>query len=262
MIHAYLTDGMYGLAEVFLKSLWKTNEDTFRVLLSTRELKDKQVKKLREFHPCVDVENKRFNYEEMADRAKVSVPKLLEYKRQIEKRYVTPENRVWKLMIAAEDRPRSLFDLLQRGEGSGTPIFHFDIDTLFLKSIMPIMNTALAHDCCLLFRPKINPIKARITISTMFWRRTEVVLEFFQRWMHWLDACPPPERPIGYGQTSCWYAYKDVEDRIKVHTLGPAWGYPGKKMNRGSNFVWSGAVHKLTKADCIKQFGEKLGEFD
>lgn len=261
MINAYFTKGMFPMAKTFLKSLSLTNGEDNMVILSTRDLEDNQIKELHTYYPNLTVENKIIDMERFAARAKVSVNTLIKYRREVENSYVTPQNRVWKLMIAAEDRPRALFDLLQRDcFGKIMPIYHFDIDTLFLKNISPITETAMNHDCCLLLRYNIMPVKAKITISTMFWRRTEVTMEYFDRWMHYLDILPPPERPIGYGQTSCWYAFKDVEHKLKCHTLGPAWGYPGKKMNQESNYVWSGAVHKLKKNDCTKLFAEKLEE--
>ena len=249
---------MLNLAKVFLRSLYKTNGDNFHVLLSTRDLSLDQMRELEDIYPNLNVENKYLPMKHMAKRAKVSVEQLKEYKREVENRHVTNNNKVWKLMIAAEDRPRSLYELLLRGEGVQTPILHFDIDTLFRKNIWPIVTDALTYDCCLLLREGHNTTKAKLTISTMTWRRNERTLKFFDRWMHWLDEVPPPHRPIGYGQLSAWYAFQECRYELKYKKLGPAWGYPGRASNKPSNYIWSGAVHKLTKENCAKKFEDEL----
>lgn len=257
LVHGYLTSGMFELAKVFLDSLAFANGNHFRVILSTRDLVPEQIAELHNHYSDLSVENEQLDYVYLANRANCSYATLMKYKEEVEGRYVTKENKVWKLMIAAEDRPRSLYKLLERGEGWRYPILHFDIDTLFRKDITPLVDLGIAHDCCLLLRPNINPVKARITISTMTWKRNDRTLKFFERWMHHLDIMPPPQRPIGYGQTSCWYAFKDVPELI-THTLSHNWGYPGKQNNSKSNFVWAGAIHKLAKDDCVKKFESEL----
>jgi hypothetical protein len=256
MIHAYFTSGMFDNAEIFLKSLHKTNGDLFRVVMTTRDLGDNQIKRLKSFYPGLEVENKTLDMERLAKSAGVSTNDLCRYRNEVENQYVTPENKVWKLMIAGEDRPRAIYDLLLRGEGTVTPIIHFDIDALFRKSVWPIMTDALTHDCGLLLRAVIKPIKARITISTMTWRRTRMSLKFFERWMYWLDVLPPSKRPIGYGQISCWYAFEELKNELDYYILPPVWGYPGN--NKDNHIIWSGAIHKLSKEDCVKKFKEEM----
>jgi len=219
ILHAYFTNGMFDNAKVFLESLLKTNGDKFDVLLSTRDLSIAQIMSLHSYYPKLEVENDILNMVELANRARIPVKRLQKYRRQIEKRFVTSENKVWKLLIAAEDRPRALHEVIaRRGED---PIIHFDIDTLFRKDISPLAEMANQHDCCLLLRPKIRPIKARITISTMTWKRNAATMSFFDRWFHWLDFCKPNTRPIGYGQTSCWFAFEETREYLNYYTLPP-----------------------------------------
>jgi hypothetical protein len=220
------------MAEVFLKSLRITNNGHFRVLLSTRNLNDTQINRLKSFYPGVEIENKFLNFEDLAVQACTTVECLKGFKKEVEEEHVNMKNKVWKLMIAAEDRPKALFDLLLRGNnGVATPIMHFDIDTLFRKSIWPLIFAAMKHDCCLLLRENFRPIKGRITISTMAWRRNERTIDL---------------------------AFKDLRDNINYHKLSKEWGYPG--LNKKSNYVWSGAIHKCMKKECIQLFEEQLGE--
>lgn len=258
LVHSYLTNGMFELGKIFLKSLRATSGIKFPVILSTRELSEEQIEELVALYPNMEVHNGFFKYEEMAKAAGVSVEQLKEYKREVESKHVTRRNKVWKLMVAAEDRPASLGELLFLEDGVNVPIAHFDIDTLFRKDITPIIQDAYDYDCCLLLRLSHPNVKARITISTMTWKANEATFELFSKWMHYLEIVPPRERPIGYGQTSLWLAYRDMVDNVKCKKLSKDWGYPGKTSNGENNFVWSGAVHKLTKTDCAKLFNSEL----
>lgn len=257
LIHSYMTDGMFELGKVFLKSLYKTSGDKFPVILTTRELTEKRIDELLDIYPNMEVHNGSFLYEDMAKAADISVSTLKAYKKEVESKHVTRKNKVWKLMVAAEDRPLSLYDLLFDQQVS-VPIVHFDIDTLFRKDISPIIEEAHNHDCCLLLRLDHPNVKARITISTMTWKANQVNFDLFNRWIYYLNAVPPIQRPIGYGQTSLWLAYKDIGSKVDCHKLSNNWGYPGKHSNGSNNYVWSGAVHKLTKDDCAKLFNAEL----
>lgn len=258
IVHSYLTEGMFDNAIPFLRSLLSTNRDAFKVILSTRNLNSGQIIKLHAFYPDLHVQNENLDYSAMARRAECSVDTLLKYKHEVETGYVSQSNKVWKLMIAAEDRPRSLYQLLACEASLHEPVLHFDIDTLFRKEIWSLAIQGRQYDCCLLLRENMNPVKTRITISTMTWKTNMRTLTFFERWMYYLDIVPPPMRPIGYGQTSCWLAFEEMRESLKYKKLGPAWGYPGRSSNKEGNYIWSGAVHKMRKDDCAKIFGDEL----
>lgn len=244
------------MAKIFLESLWLTNKSRHHVVLSTRELSNDQIKELEDIYPGVVIENKMLNWQKLEDISKLPVYILKKLKKQVENRYVNPKNKIWKLMIAAEDRPKALFDVMVR-EGDGVPILHFDIDTLFRAPVDHIFKTIEKNDLCLLLRPNIKPLKARITISTIGIMKNYNTMEFFSKWFDHLARVPPIQRPIGFGQTSCWYAFEEMP-HLKVHKFDSRWGYPGKHNNKADNYVWSGAVHKLTKDDCVELFGREL----
>lgn len=258
MIHSYFTSGMFNLAEIFLKSLHYSNGNDFNVVLSTRDLDPNQINKLEEIYPGVNIENKKIDMQRLADKAELPVALLNQYRDEVEHNYVSKANKVWKLMIAADDRVKALQDVIQRA-GANDVILHFDIDTLFKKDIHHAYKFAAYYDGCLLLRLKHNIVKARITISTMFWKKTRSTLQFFDRWINYVDAIHPLQRPIGYGQTACYYAFIDMRDYINICSLGNRWGLPGQGHNRQGNFVWSGAIHKMTKYDCVKYFNQALG---
>ncbi len=248
--HAYFSDGMKKLAQCFVRSFKEHNPNRLLVLTS-RDLKFEESASIKQGFKNIVIENSSYDYPLLAAKAGLTVAQLKQYKSQIENRYVSTKNKVWKLMIAAEDRPRALFDVMMRYKSD---VLHFDIDTLVLRDISDMKEKLNNHDLCMLIREEFHQIKGRITISTIgaaYNGRTE---KFFKRWFKHLDDVPPAERPIGYGQTSCYYAYLELLKEVKFLKLNRQWGYPGTKNNGPTNYVWSGAVHKLNKIDCVDYF--------
>lgn len=259
MIHAYLTDGFFDMALVFLKSLRKTNGYRHDVVLSTRNLAADQVDFLYNAYTNLTIENERLDYRYMSRVSSTPIDVLLRYKRETENGYITPENKIWKLMIAAEDRPIALRSVVNR-YSVFSPILHFDIDTLFLRNISEGFELAADNDLCLLYRPNFHVVKGRVTISTIGLSATPAVLEFLNLWISYIKKLSPRERPVGYGQTSFYYALQELKHKLRVHTFNHRWGYPGKKNNEQDNFVWSGAIHKMKKKECVKFFKSTMLE--
>lgn len=259
MIHAYLTDGFFDMAVIFLKSLKKTNGYRRHVVLSTRDLADDQIDYLHKIYTNLTVENERLDWRYLARVSLTPMGVLRRYKQEIERNYVTPKNKIWKLMIAAEDRPMSLRSVVNRYKLS-SPILHFDIDTLFLRNISEGFDLAANNDLCLLYRPNYNVTKARVTISTIGLSATPAVFEFLNLWISYIKKLSPRERPIGYGQTSFYYALQELRHKLRVHTFDHRWGYPGIRNNMKGNFVWSGAIHKMNKSDCVNFFQSSMAE--
>lgn len=255
LIHSYLTNGFVKMAEVFLKSLKQiTYPQCPHVCLETRNLSYDDFIVLRSSYPDVylEIHNKKIDMEAWAKRAEISVKKLEAYKQQCEQRYVSQRNKVWKLMVAAEDRPRALCERLFEPDRTIDFIAHFDIDTLFRLPIDVIPRMMEDTDIWLKLRPKHNVVKARITIDCILVKPTEMVKLFFDRWFHYLDIVPPRKRPIGYGQTSCWLAFEEVKDKLNYKKLPLIFGLPGR--NKKDQIVWTGNIHRMGKDDCVEMF--------
>ena len=137
-----------------------------------------------------------------------------------------------------------------------------DIDTLFLRDIEEGFNLASEYDFCLLYRPKFMPVKGKITISTIFIRASNKTSNFLYTWLYNINKISPAQRPVGYGQTSFYNTFEHLKDDVSVHTLDHRWGYPGSKSNTPDNFVWSGAIHKMRKTDCVNHFRKKMKEVE
>ena len=106
-------------------------------------------------------------------------------------------------------------------------------------------------------RRKINPIKARITIDVMVLRATDSVHIWLKNWKEIIDAMHPLNRPVGFGQSSCWEAFVRAEkDGLKALKLPLKYGLPGR--NKPDDVIWCGNVHKLKKDDCAIMFRKEF----
>ena len=281
IVHSYLTNGFFDMAKVFLRSLEVAEgmDNAPLVWLDTRGLEPPQVEELRRYYVTgkLYVNNSKIPMRQWAEEAEITLKELKEYKRQCEGRYVNNRNRVWKLMTAGDDRVQHLFkfawppagnpmtEVPRRANGtyeSGWKqrieyIAHFDIDTLFRKPISSPAKELMNHnDLWLKLRPNNEIVKARITIDVILMRPTTQVGRFFNMWIHEIGKLRPRDRPIGWGQASCWYAFVKLRDRLSYNTLPLEWGLPGR--NKPDDLIWTGNVHKLAKKDCVKLFNAEM----
>jgi hypothetical protein len=255
MIHSYFTDGMFEFAKIFLESFKITNGEQENIVFSTRNLSYEQITELKDLYSRLKIYNIYFNYNEISKRIAIPKSVLLTHKREVENNHVTDGNKIWKLIIAGEDRIKDLFNIMLNRSHQGDIIIHFDIDTLFRKPLSPIYPLAEKNDLCLLIRHNLMPYKARITISTIGVNVNRRTINFFSKWVGIINTIHPQARPIGFGQLSCWFAYCKCPD-LKICKLDNRFGYPGLKKRSG--IVWSGAVNKMKKSDCIDFFKKQL----
>jgi len=83
----------------------------------------------------------------------------------------------------------------------------------------------------------------------------EKTRKFMNRWIYHIDVLPLYKKPIGYGQTSFYLAYCDLENEIK-------WGYiPSKFISPRflkTDVIWSGN----TKAGKTKNLKVCMKDFE
>lgn len=272
LVHSYLTNGFVPMAEVFLKSLHKAMGTAAPLVwLDTRSLKADHLQLLRTAYPeeLLHIVNRPIPMADWAQRAGVPVGTLKKYKRQCEGRYVSHKNRVWKLLTAGDDRVQALYDVIwgmatrlpqELPEHWGPPlptfVAHFDIDTLFRRPLEGLPAMMQQADIWLKLRPGHPTLKARITIDCIFLKGSKGVQTFFDRWRYHINRVPPPQRPVGWGQASCWHAFTEVKEQLKYAQLPLKYGLPGR--NHVDDVIWTGNVHRLAKDDCVKLFRREL----
>lgn len=259
MIHAYFTEGYYPWAEFFVKTLKHSNGEENRLILSSRNLDEKRIEALTKLYKNIEVRNKNLKYKEMAQRAKISQDVLLKYKNTVETIKVSDNSKVWKLMIAAEDRLKEIRGILDE-LNEGDIVLHLDIDTYIRRKVDPILNVIKENDFTTRWRIKKQlrrdgkvKFENRTTlISVQGYNINDKTKKFLDRWIHHLVKVPAHKRPLGYGQTSCYYAYLDLKDQLK-------WGdVPGPFLAPGGNaknvILWG--ANKGSKKENLERYKE------
>jgi len=258
--HTYYTAGMHDLAKTFVESFCLHHaDDHIPLFIDAVGIKDPMRDDLIYRYPFTKIRRRDFNLTKMSKRAKVSVAKLERWREEVEHGYVSQENKAWKLMVAGEERVLRLHNMIQHlKDEPQTLIVHFDIDTLFRANIKSIIDEMKGYEVGLKLRPKINPIKARITIDMIAIFPTPNTRYWLSDWIRIACMVPPLERPIGWGQTSCWQAYQSAikDKRLEALRLPVKYGLPGR--NKPKDAIWCGNVHKLRKDDCAKLFQKEI----
>jgi len=234
IIHAYLTSGFFPWAELFLKSFKYHNGEDMKVILSTRGLTRHQVTLLKRLYKNIDIQNKNFSIQEFAKKAGVTQSQLLKFKKQVEEEHVTERNKVWKLMIAADDRVKSVRDTLKKNLDQDY-MFHSDIDMYFRGELTPLFDFIKQHEISIRLRLKSKPNR-KTMIGIQGYKINRKSLQFLNRWIYHVERVSPKDRPMGYGQTACYYAYNEFKNKT-------AWGSVPRKFiapqMKPTDIIWS-----------------------
>jgi len=261
LVHTYLTNGFKKNAEVFLESLYYIHkDDPPYVWMDTRGFSYDDVVDLMSYYKKgkITVNSLPLPMNKWARKAGLPVELMEKYKNECEQVYINENNKVWKLMTAGDDRVKRLYDVLWSKKFEN--IAHFDIDTLFRKPIVKTVSNLMRQaDIWMKFRLSHNIVKARITIDCILVKPDESLKPFFDKWIYHIDRINPIERPVGWGQASCWHAYEEHKDEMKHACLPLEFGLPGR--NRPENYVWNGNVHKLKKSDCAVMFKDEINKW-
>jgi len=225
IIHSYLTDGFYEWAKIFVKSYIYHNGEENKIFLSTRNLTDNQIKELSKISDCVNVKNKPLNIRRIANRAKMSVSKILTLKNHIEKKCVTERTYIWKQAISVEDRYRNSILEAMNFYPDEDYLIHFDIDMYFRRHLQDLYDIVMANDISIKFRLK-SKLNRKVMGGLIGFKLNDKTKEFMTRWIHHIDKIPLYNKPMGYGQTSFYYTYVELKDKfdwgvIPDHFISP-----------------------------------------
>jgi len=240
IVHAYFTNGFYGWAKIFVESFKYTNGEDIQIRLESRDLTEEQMDELTSLHKNLIIYNHPLDKEWLAKRAGISVNELQVHKKQIEKVHVTDKSKIWKLMIAADDRVKSIREALHRYKDSKhTYILHCDIDLYFRSDITELMNLVRSNDIS--FRFRLNSKENRKIMIGVEGLHIKKSILFLDRWIKYIDDVKPPNRPLGYGQTSCYYAYRDLKNKFKWGDIPQKFVSPHMRPN---DIIWSANTTK------------------
>lgn len=241
IVHAYLTNGFFPWAKLFLESFRYHNGIDTPIILTTRGLIDVQVDELNNIYTNIRVDNSDFDINVFCKKSGLDKKTLLRYKKEVETKHVTQLNKVWKLMIAGDDRIKSVYDVVkEHTDSSHKHLLHFDIDMYIRASLAKLFKFVRLHDISMRLRLNRN-LNRKVMIGVQGYKTNEASLDFLNKWIKYIDNVKPVKRHLGYGQTSCYYAYRDVEGMYK-------WGdiplkYIAARMDK-SDIIWSANTSK------------------
>lgn len=250
LIHAYLTNGFLPWAKLFLESFKFHHGEKIRIFLSTRELKKININELHSIYSNLIVSNKNFNIDQMAKKARVSKNTLLNYKHQVENTHVTESSKVWKNMIADDDRIKDICSCIEMNLDKKY-MLHFDIDMYFRENIIDLFELVRNNDISIRLR-----LKSKLTRKTMIgvqgYKLKPSILRFMKEWIKNIESVPVYNRPAGYGQAACFLAYNKFKNHLKWGSVPPRFISP--RMLE-TDAIWSANTVK-GKENTIKLFYE------
>lgn len=236
IIHSYLTDGFYGWAEIFVKSFRYHHGDKYKIVLTTRDLNEYQINRLKLFYPRLEVKNKPLNLRKIASRANLSIEDVIKLKNHIENNAVTERTFIWKQAISVEDRYRTSILETMRYNPKEDYLIHFDIDMYFRSELNDLFNIIKKNDISIKFRKK-SQLNRKVMGGLIGFKLNIRTRDFMKRWIYHIDKLPLYKKPLGYGQTSFYLAHLDFERKLK-------WGdIPSKYISPRflqSDVIWSG----------------------
>lgn len=213
IIHSYLTNGFFPWAKIFLESYKFHNGEENRIILSTRDLTNHQIIHLNSIYSNLEIRNQFFNINKLAEKAGVTSQRLLSFKKEVEEVHVTQKNKVWKLMIAADDRVKSILEVVKDYQDEDY-MFHTDIDMYVRAPLTELFKFIMNHDISIKLRLK-SKLNRKTMIGIQGYRLCNQIIKFLETWIKYVDDIEPKNRPLGYGQTSCFYAYEIFKNQLK-----------------------------------------------
>jgi hypothetical protein len=204
---------------IFLESFKFHHGDKMLIILSGRELKTENIRQLNSLYSNLKVINKKFDVDRMAETCKLSKEVLLKYKYQVEHSHVTENNKVWKNIIADDDRIKEIYQVIEKNL-SQKYLLHFDIDMYFRENLDGLFELVKDNDISIRLRLKSKPTR-KTMIGVQGYKLKPSILRFMKEWIKNIDSTPVYLRPAGHGQAACFLAYNKFKGNLKWGSVPP-----------------------------------------
>jgi len=259
VLHAYFTDGFYPWAKLFVQSL-RYHGNQQLLMLTAMDLEDWQQAELLDIDgDNLVLVNRTTNYNRLAFRTGLTVPHLQALKKEIELGFVTQRTKLWKLITSGEDRIDFLCDAMGVAEVNygATHVIQFDIDTYFRGNIAPLVELCGQYDIATKMRMEHNIPKARLTVDIISFALQPCTFSFVFEWLAQVRKVHPQNRPIGFGQLACLFAYEKYK-HLNWGNIPAQYGRPSRR--KPDDVIWAGNVHKGRKEDLVKLYAKDLAD--
>lgn len=230
LIHSYLTDGFFTFGKAFLLSFKQHHGESMPVFLTTRDLSEEQIDELYSIYDNLIVSNEKIDMERLSDRTGIGIKRLRKLKWQVENIHVKRESVIWKQFISVEDRYRNSLD--DAFSIAGDYLIHMDADSYIKKPLDPLFELVKNNDVSAIFKLGQKKIRLRIFACLLGFKVGQGAQTFLETWRKHIDAIPLIKKPQGYGQTSFYNAYRELEKSgIKWGRIPRPFVQPGFKSN-------------------------------
>lgn len=225
IIHSYLTNGspMFGFAELFLESFKYYHGENTKIVFSTRNLSNQQIKRLKRSYKNIDILNEKFDFDYLMKITKYSKEYLEKIKKQVESGMNISGKKDHVLMkqyISVEDRYRtSILDVISKYNPDH--LLHLDIDICFNGDITPMVQIVKNNDFSFKTRNSLKGGRSIVGYALGF-TINQKTMNFLNRWMEHIDKYSLDKKPKGYGQTSLLNAYNEMKREMKIGEF-PVW---------------------------------------
>lgn len=224
-INVFITKNYMMFAELFLKSLKKFNGQHIPVLFNTINLSDKDIDNLHSLYSNINISNKNLTTEEIYLETGITKKQFKACENQcinrdkksniINKKIATR----YKQFIAVNQRVRSSLQDAVDWCNQGDLLVHFDADTFINGSLDSLFEFMLEHDISIRARLNEEYLNKRFLISLFSLTISPVINEFISCWYRHIDNVDLFDRPKGYGQTSFFYAYEEMKEKLSWGNL-------------------------------------------
>jgi hypothetical protein len=240
LVHCYFTDGLFEYACLMIESFKYHNGEDMKFVLTTRDLKEKQIEHLNKIYSNLDIINEPLDYKRLERLTGITKEEALKVKKEVEMGKTFGESKkmmMWKRFASIDDRYRnSIVEVMSKYKKEGS-ILHFDADMYIRKPLDDLFELVENNDFTITFR--IKEIDRRKVFGCLLGIKTNKNgFAFMNAWKKRIDEIPSTEKPRGYGQYSCYLAYTDLKNsNIKWGNIPEK--YIGKRSEENAP-VWSG----------------------
>jgi len=226
LVHTYFTDGFYGYAKILIKSFKYFHGEENVIIATTRNLTDSNMLELDNIYKNLIILNKKIDMTSLSKRSGYSIEQLLKFKESVEYYKITAghSNVIWKQYISVEDRYRnSILEAYNYDHGEKY-IMHIDADSYIKKSLDPLFEVIQNNDVSLILRLDRGRDIKKIYGTLSGYTIGKNSRRFLEKWRFHIDKIHLKDKPQGYGQSSCYYAWRDLKNSgIKFGVINKNW---------------------------------------
>lgn len=231
MIISYLTREYLDWGKIFLQSLNLVHPE-IKVHLNTRNLKSKEIEKLKELHENLVIDNKILTVKDLSEKHNIPTEEIEKSRKGCCFSDRKQNHRLFMNLIADGDRINSYLDTVKKYKNEKVYLLT-DIDLLFRKRIDHVFEKAEKHDVGMKLKAgkkeKELPGKldlsgensdTLINISTVTINNNDKGLKFLETWVDYVNSIPMKDKgKVKWGQYAIACAFNECREEVNFFSF-------------------------------------------